>query len=268
MRPGHPTSPECLQVEECLVIDNKENLISWYADHPSEYGKLWDPTANDGQRVELHVPRMIGLPLQAASLYHQIKGAVMPHELLDTVEQHLASPTTSLDNGDNWGLVQKWLLVAAQKDGGSGDPAKSKSLIAFCTDALLSNNDLIHRWMTENLNAMLGMHPDKTRVGIQGNMAVVQNMSGIITTEVGCGLGVAMQNASKAGPTQADGTKAGKDVKPYTQDQGATLLGFHGAMNARYLMKMWRLFKVAKTPNYNHLHWAIKGEMIRWADRQ
>ncbi len=39
-------------------------------------------------------------------------------------------------------------------------------------------------------------------------------------------------------------------------------------MNVRYLMKMWHLFKAAKTPNYDHLRWAIKGEMIQWADRQ
>ncbi len=57
--------------------------------------------ANDGPKVELHVPRMIALPLQAASLYRQLKGAVMPQELLDAVEKHLASPATSLDNGDD-----------------------------------------------------------------------------------------------------------------------------------------------------------------------
>ena len=84
-------------------------------------------------------------------------------------------------------------------------------------------------------------------------MAVVQKMSGIIATEVGRGLGVAMQNAVKAGPTQAKGTRAGKDVKPYTQDRVTTLLGFHGAMNVWYLMKVWCLFKVAKMPNYHHL---------------
>ncbi len=56
-----------------------------------------------------------------------------------------------------------------------------------------------------------------TKVGIQGNMVVVQNMWGIIATEVGRSLGVAMQNAVKAG--QAKGTRAGKDMKPYTQDQ-------------------------------------------------
>ena len=33
-------------------------------------------------------------------------------------------------------------------------------------------------------------------------------------------------------------------------------------------MKMWRLFKTSKTPNYDHLCRAIKGEMIRWANRQ
>ena len=71
-------------------------------------------------RVELHVPRMIALPLRVASLYHQFNGLVMPHQILNAVEHHLASPDTSLDNGDDWGLVQKWLPVAAQKDGGGG----------------------------------------------------------------------------------------------------------------------------------------------------
>ena len=73
-----------------------KKLLSWYADHPSEYGNLWEPTIADGTRVGLHVPRMIALPLRAASLYHQLKGAVMPHKLLNAIEQHLASPDTSL----------------------------------------------------------------------------------------------------------------------------------------------------------------------------
>ncbi len=107
-----------------------------------------------------------------------------------------------------------------------------------------------------------------TTVGIQGNMAVVQNMSGIIATEVGRGLGVAMQNATKVGPAQAGGMGAIKDAKPYTQDHIATLLGFHGAMNVRYLTKVWHLFKSSKVPNYDHLCRAIKGEMLKWANWQ
>jgi hypothetical protein len=94
-------------------------------------------------------------------------------------------------------------------------------------------------------------------------MLVVQNMLGIIATEVGKGLGVAMQNAAKAGPAQLAGTGASGDAKPYTQDQIATLLGFHGAMNVAYLTKIWRLFKSAKVPNYDYLRRTIKGEMIR-----
>jgi hypothetical protein len=256
--------------KKCSVIDDKEKLLAWYADNPSEYGNLWDPTPEDGTRVELHVPRMIALPLRAASLYHQFNGPVMPHEFLNALEHHLASPETSLDNGDDWGLVTKWMLVAAQKDGGGGDTAKSKSLVTFRTDALLSNDDLIHRWIADKLDSTLGRRPDltSTTVGIQGNMAAVQNMSGIIATEVGRGLGVAMQNAAISGKQQAGGTTGSDEAKPYTQDQVATLLGFHGAKNVKYLMKMWRLFKTTKTPNYDHLRRALKGEMLRWADKQ
>jgi hypothetical protein len=58
----------------------------------------------------------------------------MPHKLLDAIKNHLSSQDTELDNGDEWGLVQKWLLVASQKDGGGGDPTKSKSHIAFNTN--------------------------------------------------------------------------------------------------------------------------------------
>jgi hypothetical protein len=93
--------------KKCLVVDNKTKLGARYADNPLDYGKLWDPTAQDGTRAELHIPWMIALPLWAARLYHQFKGAVMPHKLLAAMERHLASPDTSLDNGDDWGLVQK-----------------------------------------------------------------------------------------------------------------------------------------------------------------
>jgi len=52
---------------------------------------------------------------------------------------------------------------------------------------------------SSQLDSTLGSRPELTSitVGIQGNMAVVQNMSGIIATEVGHGLGVAMQNTVK-----------------------------------------------------------------------
>jgi hypothetical protein len=144
----------------CKVINNKSKLMVWYQDNPSLYGKLWDPIANDGTKVDVNVPRLITLPLGAAKLYHQIGGAVMPHELLDALETHLLSPETSLDNGDDWGLVQKWLLVAAQLDGGNGDATKTRSHIAFQVNALLSNDNLIHCWISYRLDATLGRHPE------------------------------------------------------------------------------------------------------------
>ncbi len=49
------------------------------------------------------------------------------------------------DDGDgNTDLIKKWLLAAAQKDGGNGDPTKLKSFLTFRTYALLSNDKLIH----------------------------------------------------------------------------------------------------------------------------
>ena len=73
---------------------------------PSKYGKLRDPQQGDDKKVEVSVPRMITLPLQAAQLYQNLLGAVMPHELLAEIEQHLASPDITLGNGDDWGLVK------------------------------------------------------------------------------------------------------------------------------------------------------------------
>ena len=131
---------------------------------------------------------MIVLPLWVTKLYHNFNGAVMPHELLAALEQHLASPATALTNGDEWGLVQRWLLVVAQRDKGGGDPSKRQSHIAFYTGPLPSNDSLIHWWTNNRLDATLGRHPKLSRlgttVGIQQNMAIVQNMSGIIADVV------------------------------------------------------------------------------------
>ena len=78
-----------------------------------------------------------------------------------------------------------------------------------------------------------------------------------------------MQNAAITGKQQAGGTiVSSEEAKPYTQDQVATLLGFHGAKHVKFLMKMWHLFKTTKTPNYDHLRRSIKHEMLRWADNK
>ena len=194
--------------KKCLAINDRSKLTEWYANNCAEYGNLWDPTPQDGPRTELLVPLMIALPLWAAKLYYNFNGAVMPHELLATLEQHLSSPATALNNGDEWGLVQRWLLVAAQRDDGGGDTTKRQLHIAFHTGSLLSNDSLIH-WLTNNrLDTTLGgstkLNRLGTTVGIQGNMAIVQNMLGIIATEVGKGLGFAMQNANKRAPRKRE----------------------------------------------------------------
>ncbi len=139
-------------------------------------------------------------------------------------------------------------------------------------DALLSNDTLIHCWISDRLNATLGRHPEpmvaNKMVGLQGNMAAMQNMA--TATEMGRSLGaaMAMQKNSKTGSSQSGGTGTSKDAKPYAQDEMATLLGFHGAWNVRYLMKVWHQFKVSKMPNYDHLHCALKAKLIKWSNRE
>jgi hypothetical protein len=142
--------------KKCRVVDDLSKLAEWYVDNPGEYGNLWHPTPQDMTRMELLVPKMLALPLRTAKLYHNFNGAVMPHELLAAIEQHLSSLATALDNGDEWGLVQRWLLVAAQRDDGGGDPTKRQAHIGFTTGSLLSNDALIHRWTNNQLDATLG----------------------------------------------------------------------------------------------------------------
>ncbi len=75
MRTNYHAPLSTFEWKKCSVIDEKEKLLSWYADNPSEYGNLWEPTIADGTKVEVHIPWMIALPLRAASLSHQFKGA-------------------------------------------------------------------------------------------------------------------------------------------------------------------------------------------------
>jgi hypothetical protein len=55
--------------KKCLVLDDRTNLRDWYANNPSEYGKLWNLLPTDGMKVEILVLQMIALPLRAAKLY-------------------------------------------------------------------------------------------------------------------------------------------------------------------------------------------------------
>ena len=55
--------------KKCLVLDDRTKLRDWYANNPSEYGKLWDLLPTNGIMVEILVPQTIALPLQAAKLY-------------------------------------------------------------------------------------------------------------------------------------------------------------------------------------------------------
>jgi hypothetical protein len=119
------------QWKKCKVINDKEKLCAWDSDNPGEHGKLWDPNVGAGTKNELFVPRMIALPLRAVSIYQGLKGGVMPHELLDAIENHLASPDIELNNGDEWGLIQKWLLIASQKDRGGRRPHQKQ--IVHCS---------------------------------------------------------------------------------------------------------------------------------------
>ena len=53
------------------MLDDRTKLRDWYANNPSEYGKLWDLLWTNGIKVEILVPRMIALPLRAAKLYQE-----------------------------------------------------------------------------------------------------------------------------------------------------------------------------------------------------
>jgi hypothetical protein len=105
-------------------------------------------------------------------------GAVMPQELLEALESHLGGSDTSLGNREDWGLVQKLLLVALQMDGGNGNPTRFKLHMAFHTDPIFSNDNPIHRWISKRLDATLGRLPNPNStsmiIGIKGDMAVVQ----------------------------------------------------------------------------------------------
>ena len=77
--------PKCaFEWRWCNIINDKPTLAMWYADDSSEYGLLWAPTANNGAKVNVKVPWMFALPLQAAQMYHTFKQPVMSHKLPQT----------------------------------------------------------------------------------------------------------------------------------------------------------------------------------------
>ncbi len=109
-----------------MSIDEETKLRDWYAHNPAEYSKLWEPSLADGIKVDIVVPQTIALPLR--------KGAIMPHKHLQVLEDHLAGPNTTLGNGNNWGLVQKWLMLPPRRMGAPllANPGLHSTQAPFC----------------------------------------------------------------------------------------------------------------------------------------
>jgi hypothetical protein len=63
-----------LSGRSAFVADNKDKLLSWYANNPSEYGKLWDPMANDGLKKSFTPPERLLSPCKWPAFTANSKG--------------------------------------------------------------------------------------------------------------------------------------------------------------------------------------------------
>ena len=79
-------------------------------------------------------------------------------------------------------------------------------------------------------------------------MTAMANMSGIVADEEGQGMGAAI-TAARSSPTQASGSGASDDAKPYLQNHLATLLGFSWRIQCRLPQECMALIQVYQGTN-------------------
>jgi hypothetical protein len=110
-------------------------LEEYYNRDTTRRGKLWSPYPSKNEE-EIEVPILLSIPLILFSTMRAKGRPLMPHEIHTLVVTLTSEAEDASMAGQDWSLVSKWCLRAAQKD-----TTDEKSLVALAVNAVMEGDD-------------------------------------------------------------------------------------------------------------------------------
>jgi hypothetical protein len=174
----------------------------------------------------------------------------MPHEIHALVVTLMSEAEDVSTASQDWSLISKWCLMAAQKE-----TTNRNSLVALAVNAVTEGVDkYLGRWLEQCLDTTMGPGLMTLMNGMinQGTTSTqdISQVSALMATEVGKGVALGLQSLAplrQESNTQKGGSESGG--KGYTSNDIAALMGFAGIENRGDLPEIWKIFNTTTGKN-------------------
>ena len=247
-------------VKETVSSDGPA-MFKFYDDDPSRAGTLWKGEGGDGAKEEVHAPRLLSIPLWLLDRIRQEGRALMPHEILRIVTNHVGEVNTTA-YADAWSTVASWCLLAGQVS------TTGESLVSFSIEAITEVEDeYLGKWLEQRLDTTLGPRPQGgaplsgTQKGGSSGSMPQENFAADI------GKGVALGLKALGGPiatVHQGATKEGEEKNRYTDDNIAAIMGFSHVTRGDMVQPIWTTLNNAKQKNHDTFRRQILSRMMEW----
>jgi hypothetical protein len=195
---------------------NPTALEDYYKHDTTWRGKLWSPDLSEDDK-EIQVPHLLSIPLILFSTIHAEGQPLVLHEIHALVVTLTSEAEDASMASQDWSLVSKLCLMAAQKETTNGN-----SLVALAVNTVTEGDEeYLGRWLEQWLDTTMGPRPMTSTSGMinQGMIGPqdVSQVSALMATEVGKGVALGLQSLAPLGQesiTRKGGSEL--DEKGYT----------------------------------------------------
>ena len=244
------------------VVLDIVRLEMFYA-NPENQQKLWCPVNRDGQQT-VHVPRLLFLPPPFVEFCTGDQKT--PFELHNAITQYTVAAAPGLQVQ----LLCDWCITASMHI----DNNPLTSTLATAMDAVVTSNEVFHRWTQRRLESTLGNSHRPTITAAAPPIVPPQLVStapsGDMWAQVAANLTQSIVNAASAlnpTPTPATTTSQATNYeeggKFYDAYQLAVLQGFAHSPTVAGVPPIWALFQHTKHID-THID-NIKKSMMEWS---
>jgi hypothetical protein len=222
---------------------------------------LWTPVAGEDTSGATQVPHLLAIPNILVDLLCTQGTAIMPHEVLMTVDDFIGSSPHFA--GPQWECIWKWCLVAGQ----SGANRKSKVFLE--TSPITIDDNDFDRWVRNHLDISLGPRPrgsPQATAGPAGDAVMDYSaLSRMLAMTIGTTMIHNQAVAPQGGGQGLLGNKTALSTgKRFNLDQIAKLKEACGINNVQQIPAIWSVIQATKGKSFNSYRAHLAKSVDAW----
>jgi hypothetical protein len=225
-------------------------------------GTLWTPVTGEDTSGAIQVPHLLAIPNVLVDLLCTQGMAIMPHEVLMTVDNFIAS--SPHPTGQQWECICKWYLMVGQSK------ANRKSKFFLERSPVTINDDVFDLWVQNCLDISLGPRPGGSPQATAGPAANggmdYSALPRMLATKIGTTMMHLNQTVALQGGGQGLlGNKTALSTgKGFDQDHVAKLKDACGVRNAQQIPAIRSIIQATKGKSFDSYRTHIAKSVDAW----